>query len=64
MAPVCIGIAGYREVRRQSNEQEELWLELEEAVGNCRHCGSQEIVSKGRYERQARHWMFSGGRAG
>ncbi len=55
MAPVCIGIAGYREVRRQSNEQEELWLELEEAVGSCRHCGSQEIVSKGRYERQARH---------
>ena len=55
MAPVCIGIKGYREVRRQSNEQEEIWLELEEEAEACRHCGSARIVSKGRYEREARH---------
>ena len=55
MAPVCIGIAGYREVRRESNEREEIWLELEGETRNCRHCGSEEIVSKGRYERRARH---------
>jgi transposase len=55
MTPVCIGIKGYREVRRQSNEQEEIWLELEEEVQQCRECGSDRIVSKGRYERQARH---------
>jgi hypothetical protein len=50
-----IGIKGYREVRRQSNEQEEIWLELEEEGGQCRYCGNPRIVSKGRYERQARH---------
>jgi transposase len=55
MAPVRIGIKGYREVRRQSNEQEEIWLELEEEGGQCRYCGNPRIVSKGRYERQARH---------
>jgi len=55
MAPVCIGVKGYREVRRQSNEQEEIWLELEEEARQCRHCQSERIVSKGRYERQARH---------
>lgn len=55
MAPVCIGIKGYREVRRQSNEQEEIWLELEEEARCCRYCGSDRLVSKGRYERKARH---------
>jgi transposase len=42
-------------MRRESNEREEIWLELEEEARNCRHCGSERIVSKGRYERQARH---------
>lgn len=55
MAPVCIGMRGYREVRSRSNEQEEIWLELEEEVAACRHCESRRIVSKGRYERRARH---------
>jgi transposase len=55
MAPVCIGVKGYREVRRQSNEQEEIWLELEEEARECRHCRSARIVSKGCYERRARH---------
>lgn len=55
MAPVCIGMAGYREERRESKEGEEIWLELEEEERRCRHCGSEEIVSKGRYERRARH---------
>jgi len=30
MAPVCMEIAGYREVRRESNEQEEIGQELAE----------------------------------
>jgi transposase len=55
MAPVCIGIKGYREVRRQSNEREEIELELEKESRECRHCQSPRIVSKGRYSRRARH---------
>lgn len=55
MAAVCIGVEGYREVRRQSNEGEDVYLELKREATSCRHCESSWIVSKGRYRRRARH---------
>lgn len=55
MAPVWIGVEGYREVRSESNEGEEIHLELEREATRCRHCSSPWIVSKGRYQRRARH---------
>ncbi len=55
MAPVCIGGEGYREVRSESNEGEDVYLELEREATRCRHCSSPWIVSKGRYRRRARH---------
>lgn len=55
MAPVYIGIRGYKELGREGSEEERVVLELEEEKCRCRHCGSSEVISKGRYERQARH---------
>jgi transposase len=39
----------------QSNKEEIIHLELEEKLLQCRHCGGRRLVSKGRYERRARH---------
>lgn len=55
MTPVCIGLKGYRRVRSESNEEERVYVELENEPGRCRHCGSERIVGKGRYRRRARH---------
>lgn len=55
MTPVYIGIKGYRKVRSESNAEEAVYLELKGEPRQCRHCGSKKIVSKGRYQRKARH---------
>ena len=55
MAPVCIGLKGYKEIGRESNAEEEVRLELEARRRRCRHCGSEKLVSKGPYERRVRH---------
>jgi len=55
MAPVYIGIKGYRVIGSESNQEELVKLEMEQAPQQCRHCGSGQLVSKGKYERRARH---------
>ena len=55
MTPVCIGIKGYRVIGAESNNEEVLTLELEREPEQCRHCSGSRLVSKGRYQRRARH---------
>ena len=55
MAPVYIGVRGYRVIGRESKQEELVSVELEQEPERCRHCGGGNLVSKGRYRRQARH---------
>lgn len=55
MAPVCIGLRGYRVIGSQSKSEEIVSVEMEREPVQCRHCAGSRLVSKGRYERRARH---------
>jgi len=55
MAPVYIGIKGYRVIGCESNQEELVRLEMEQAPQQCRHCGSGQLLSKGKYECRVRH---------
>lgn len=55
MAPVCIGLKGYRVIGSESNKEEIVSLKMELEPEQCRHCTGSRLVSKGRYERRARH---------
>jgi len=55
MAPVCIGLKGYRVIGIESNREELLSVEMEREPAQCRHCAGSRLVSKGTYERRARH---------
>lgn len=55
MAPVYIGIEGYRVIRSQSNSEAMVYVKMEREPEQCRHCSGSRLVSKGLYQRQARH---------
>ena len=55
MTPMNIGVKGYRVIGTESKKEETIYLEIEDSPQQCRHCHSPNLVSKGPYQRQARH---------
>ena len=61
MSPVLLlGIRGYRLVEERCKSKYELYVELERERRCCVHCGSDRVLSKGRYERRVRHLSVMG----